>query len=57
MGKVTIILESDNVPTSILYEEAKDFCAGMEDTLMDDIREEGTMDPDIRVYVVPGDEP
>lgn len=52
MGKVTIIVESDNVPTKLLYPAIKVLMPSE----LSIKRHIVIKKPDIRVYIVPGDE-
>jgi len=54
MGKVTIVVESDNVSTRTLETLVKGYIS--EEILKDDEDLEDIVDPDIKVYVVPSDD-
>lgn len=47
MGKVTIVVESDDISTNELYEKVQNCCFSE-----DQVSGEG----DVRIYIVPGDE-
>jgi hypothetical protein len=57
MGKVTIIVESEDLSTNQLYSILGDYDAISEAVLMDEVSYiTGYLPKDLRVYIVPSDE-